>query len=45
MVMKMVNILCFDFVILFVGIHAFLFVYKQNKKMAMALGLTGVDPG
>ena len=28
----MVNTICFDFVILFAEINAFLFVYKQNKQ-------------
>ena len=32
MVVKMVNIICFDFVILFAGRNAFLCVYKQNKQ-------------
>ena len=32
MVVKKVNILCFGFVILFVGINVFLFVCKQNKQ-------------
>ena len=32
MAVKMVNILCFVFVILFAGINSFLFAYKQNKQ-------------
>ena len=32
------------FVILFVGIHAFLFVYEKNKK-AVALEVPAADPG
>ena len=39
----MVYILCFGFVISYVGINAFLFVYKHKK--AIALELTGADPG
>ena len=41
----MATILCFDFVILFAGINAFLFVISKTNKMAVALELTGVDPG
>ena len=48
MIVKMVNILCFDFVISFAGINAFLFIYKQNKQNGSSFRvnkLTAVDPG
>ena len=45
MVVKMVNILCFDFVILFVGISAFLFVYKQNKQKGGSFRVNGCWSG
>ena len=41
MVVKMVNILCFDFVILFAGINAFLSVYKQNKQNGSSFIVNG----
>ena len=41
MVVKMVNILCFVFVILFAGINAFLCVYKQNKQNGSNVRVNG----
>ena len=41
MVVKMVSILCFDFVISFAGINAFLFFYKQNKQNGSSFRVNG----
>ena len=41
MVVKTVNILCFDFVILFAGTNAFLCVYKQNKQNGSSFRVNG----
>ena len=45
MVVKLVNILCFDFVILFARINAFLFVYKQNKQNGSSFRVNGCWSG
>ena len=45
MVVKMVNILCFDFVILFAEISAFLFVYMQNKQNGSSFRVNGCWSG
>ena len=41
MVVKMVNILCFGFIISFFGINVFLFVYKQNKQNGSSFRVNG----
>ena len=41
MVVKIVNIFCFDFVTLFAGINVFLFVYKQNKQNGSSFRVNG----
>ena len=45
MVVKMANILCFDFVISFTGINAFLFAYKQNKQNGSSFRVNGCWSG
>ena len=45
MVVKMATILCFDFVIVFTRINAFLFVYKQNKQNGSSFRINGCWSG
>ena len=45
MVVKMLNIPCFDFVIVFTGINAFLFVYKQNQQNGSSFRVNGCWSG
>ena len=45
MVVKMANILCFDFVMLFAGINVLVFVYKQNKQNGSSFRVNGCWSG